>query len=268
MLSIRINLIYIFFLLNSFLFSETKITFYFYNLPEFELKENLKLEIIRKYRDYYNQFYNIYKISTDNEVSFFIFHYPFDNYFAKDLKSRDIRKIYSEYHYILQNFFFENINFYTYDLDHNQQTILKDIEKIKIFKDKIICFDCLEKYNYLYKNYNIFFYKKIKVLNLYFNNCKIYNPSFKKLLYLQEDTNIWNLQINRECLKEELIQKLIKEKNKTFIIFLRGENEFYKYKNKSDLYICKTNQNTFCKISIRFREGEILNIEQNFINLF
>lgn len=268
MFSIRVSLIYIYFLFNNFLLSNTKISIYFYSLPEFDLKENLRFEIIRKYRDYYNQFYKIHKISTPNETSFFIFNFPFDDYFSKNLESKDIQKIYDNYYYILQNFLFENINYYIDDSDNEQKTIIKDIEKIKKFKDKILCFDCLEKYNYLYKNFNIFFYKKIKILSLYFKNCKIYSTSFKKLLYLQEDTNIWNLQINQECLKEKLIGELIREKNKTFIVFLRGKNEFYKYKNKSDLYICKTNSNTFCKISIRFREGDILNIEQNFINLF
>jgi hypothetical protein len=160
---------------------------------------------------------------------------------------------------ILENYQFDYINFIdSIDYTNENEEILKK------FKEKFLCFNCLEKYAYLFNKYKTINFNNIKIILTYFKNCNFNEEEIKKLLYLNEDTNLWIFAFRDSC-NIDFINNYYNEKN-IFIIFYKNiKNHFYK--KNINIYICNSFED-ICKIKIKFREGTILNLENNFINLY
>ncbi|MFN3604441.1 MAG: hypothetical protein ACK4UJ_07005 [Leptonema sp. (in: bacteria)] len=244
-----------------------EVNLYYYNFPFLNIEEIGSPLILKKNRDYYNRFYKISKSESKDEMYLFFIDFPYKKILLLDKEKKYLKEYYNFYLDVLSQYSFDGIPFFAVESEFLNQEILPIIEKIKPFKEKIICFDCLESFGYLYKIYTSVFYKNIKITSLFFKNCPILDDKLKKLWYLEEDSNLWNFFLEENCVNYDFLEKLKREKSKNFFIFMIGKNEFYKIKKNSDIYICKTEPDYFCKISIRFRENTILSVEQNFIRL-
>lgn len=256
----------IIFLLIIPLFADIKIHLYYYNFPSLTIEEIQQPLIRKKYRDYFLHFYEIHKFYSKEEISFFYIGFPNE---ISDLRAQNFLKESIQFYlYVLKNYQFDGISFFSIQPEVLNQEIYAIIDQIKPYREKIICFDCLEGFSYLYQRNLTNSFQKIKIMNIFFKNCEIYDETLKKLLYLHEDTNLWNLYINNHCLKNEVIEHLKRENKKTFFLFLGGKNEFYKINKNSNIYICHTESNFFCKITLHFREKNIISVAQNFIELF
>ncbi|GIX42063.1 MAG: hypothetical protein KatS3mg129_1796 [Leptospiraceae bacterium] len=198
---------------------------------------------------YYNELYKNKKFIHNKSKEYSIF---FINFFPKKENNN------KDYFYILDKFYFDYINFIDKSFTDEEKNLIKK------YKEKLLCFNCSEKNSFLYHKYIFVYFKQIKIGIIQYKNCKIDYETLKKILYLHEDTNLWIFALNNNECDLEIFKNFYNDKN-IFIIFIKNNhNEFYKkYKN---IYYCHI-FNEICYIRLKFREGEILNLKNHFVNI-
>jgi hypothetical protein len=231
------KLLLIFIILLEPVFSDDFIHIYYYPLKY----DSNKIDTIKKY---YNIFYEHEKSihTKSKEQSIFIL-----NYLPKEEEPID------NYLYILKNFYYDFINYFD-----------QEEESLKEFKEKLYCFNCLEKNSYIYNKFKPIFLNNIKMMTLFFKNCKIIEEELKKFLYLNEDTNLWIFAFPEDNCELNILKEFYKEKNIFIILTMKENQEFYK--QGKNIFFCKV-YNDICYIKIKFREGELLNLHQFFIKI-
>ncbi len=238
--------------------SDDFINIYVLNINLKTLKHH-QISILKKY---YNEFYLYHKNyhSRSKEESIFIVQ-PL-NPMEKNTKLKEL----NFYQYLLTNLIFDYVHFFDLDINFDiKNSSSKYTEYLKKNINKILCFNCFEKYSYLYQKFIFRSYNNLKIGFILFKNCNFSIKELEKLLYLYEDTNLWILSFAKEqCLKENYIN-ILNKFNSVFLIFNSGKNRFYKY-NKH-IYNCFFD-NVICYVKIKFREGNFINLENQFIKIY
>ncbi|MCS7205385.1 MAG: hypothetical protein NZ853_06790 [Leptospiraceae bacterium] len=232
---------FVVFFLSFALNADTFVNLYFLNSNYFQKESNI---------DFFNKFYKNKKElhARGKEFSLFFLDFTINN-------NPSLYKE-KEYYHILSNVLFDFGNFI------EQEQIIKENEsELKKYKDKLICFNCSERFSYLYSKFKFLNFQNIKIGILHFRDCRQNEKELEKFLNMHKDTNLWIISSKEECSELNIFMEWIDE---AVVIFFMSEKKESFYKQKKIFYCYSLDK--ICFLTLKLREGLLLNIESNFLD--